>query len=389
MAGNAKTVSVSGGRIDFPNTLRGLAALSVVIDHYAGVYIGDRSFLAQMIHAPVMSVQDVPVPSYLELPALLPTIIYGSFGVALFFIISGFVIPLSLARENRLTFAIGRFFRIYPTYVVGFAITVASIYLSTRYFGTEWPFGWGIAPHFIPGLREVFRVPNIDWIIWTLETEIKFYFVCMILMPLLRSASMKVFAFPVGLAVLGFLLAWKLPEWKETTYVLYHVAYEAVMGIPYLVFMFIGVAFNFMYRKALNAAVGLMIIVTLFLCFTYGIYAGPKPEFVIVSWSYAYAIPLFWFAMMFPKLFQSTRVGDFFASISYPLYVVHGITGFVALRILSDFGLQPWLALLIVFPFICALSWVLHKFVETPTRLFGKRFAAQVETSLMSRKLAE
>ncbi|MCH4539060.1 acyltransferase family protein [Ochrobactrum sp. A-1] len=378
----------SGGRIDFPNTLRGVAALSVMIDHYAGFYIGDRGFLSEMIHAPILSTQEVPVPAYLELPSILPTIIYGSFGVALFFIISGFVIPLSLARETRLTFAISRIFRIYPTYIAGFGITVASIYLSTRYFGLAWPFGWGIAPHFIPGLREVFRVPNIDWIIWTLETEIKFYVVCVLLLPWLRKSSLWVFAFPICLAVFGFLLSLKLAEWKDTAYITYHLAYEVIMGAPYLVYMFIGVVFNFLYRKVLSVPVGLVIISAIFICFVYGIRLGPKPEFAIVSWSYAYAIPLFGFAMLFPRVFRSNAVGDFFASISYPLYVVHGITGYVALRILSDLGAEPWLALLIVTPSIFALAWLLHKFVETPTRLFGKRVAAQLEVAFPSRRTA-
>lgn len=386
MAGGKITKAVSSGRIDFPNTLRGFAALSVMVDHYAGVYIGDRGFLAQMINAPVMSVDDVPIPSYLELPSMLPTIIYGSFGVALFFIISGFVIPLSLMRETRLTFAIGRIFRIYPTYIAGFSITIASIYVSTRYFSMSWPFGWSIIPHFIPGMREIFRVPNIDWIIWTLETEIKFYVVCIILLPWLRKPSMKVFAFAIAIALIGFVLSLKLPEWKLTSYVTYHVAYEYVMGVPYLVYMFIGVAFNFIYRKCLNPFVGLAIISSLFACFIYGIYLGPKSEFAIVGWSYAYAIPLFGFAMLFPSIFRSTKIGDFFASISYPLYVVHGITGYVALRILSDLGFAPWAALLVVFPAICFLAWLLHRLVETPTRLLGKRIAAQVEASLLEKQ---
>ncbi len=57
----------------------------------------------------------VPWPAGAELVIASP-INFGAFGVALFFLISGFVIPLSFQSYGRLDFLVARFFRIYPTY---------------------------------------------------------------------------------------------------------------------------------------------------------------------------------------------------------------------------------------------------------------------------------
>jgi peptidoglycan/LPS O-acetylase OafA/YrhL len=47
---------------------------------------------------------------------------FGTFGVSLFFLITGFVIPISLARHNPITFLVNRVFRIYPAYLASLAI---------------------------------------------------------------------------------------------------------------------------------------------------------------------------------------------------------------------------------------------------------------------------
>jgi len=46
-----------------------------------------------------------------------PGIYKGGFGVALFFLISGFVIPFSFLRYTRTGFAIARILRLWPAYM--------------------------------------------------------------------------------------------------------------------------------------------------------------------------------------------------------------------------------------------------------------------------------
>ncbi|MCQ4062259.1 acyltransferase, partial [Klebsiella pneumoniae] len=73
--------------------------------------------IENLIFAPPL---DVSMPVYLGWLHRLPQFNWGAFGVALFFLISGFVIPFSFVKATWLSFLVGRFFRIFPLYAVGF-----------------------------------------------------------------------------------------------------------------------------------------------------------------------------------------------------------------------------------------------------------------------------
>ncbi|MBW9428687.1 acyltransferase family protein [Enterobacter kobei] len=87
--------------------LRGIAGLFVVLFHFRG-YLNNvyaQSDLGQILFNS------------------------GAFGVDLFFMISGFIIALSTEkRTSKISFAIRRFFRIYPCFVVVFLIGVVFVY---------------------------------------------------------------------------------------------------------------------------------------------------------------------------------------------------------------------------------------------------------------------
>ncbi len=165
---------MSENKLLFADTLRGLAALAVVISHTL-IFSGVSASL-------------------------------GQFGVGLFFIISGFVIPLSLDRYDRKGFVISRLFRIYPTYWAAFSITVAVAYLQ----GRTYPLIELVQYYLI--IRDLFGPAALDPIIWTLLIETKFYFLCFVLMPLFVSKSRWLLAVPVAL----LLFALRQPYYPPT-----------------------------------------------------------------------------------------------------------------------------------------------------------------------------
>ncbi len=89
---------------------------------------------------------------------------------------------------------------------------------------------------------------------------------------------------------------------------------------------------------------------------------------------FAFGIAYRW-AVHFPV----NRYLQFFAAISYPLYVVHAIFGYVALRILCDVGFPPHLAMLTVFLSAIGLALLIHWYVEAPTQRLGKRLQQRLE----------
>ena len=140
-----------GPRLSELDALRGIAALSVLLFHYAYQY-------QQTYHH----------------QGLVPfTFGAGKYGVQLFFVISGFVIFWTLDRTRRAgDFVMNRFARLYPTYWASLAITVglvASVGLPNQAVG-----GWDILMN-ITMFPDFLSARPVDGSYWTLQIELFFY----------------------------------------------------------------------------------------------------------------------------------------------------------------------------------------------------------------------
>src|ERR1700730_18454663 len=95
-------------RLAWLDALRGFAALCVVFDHGSTLLLLPvRSFLYQWLNL-------------------------GQFGVFVFFLVSGYIIPASLERKGSVRgFWTGRLFRLYPMYVL--AVVLALVAYLTRH----------------------------------------------------------------------------------------------------------------------------------------------------------------------------------------------------------------------------------------------------------------
>lgn len=366
-------------RVEFANTLRGAAAVSVVVSHYLGVFWLHRETVASLTAAPPLDPEATPTPGLVSVVQFSPWLNWGSLGVALFFIISGFVIPFSLERLSVGGFALSRTMRIVPTYVAGFSLTLLAIYVSSRHFGTEWPYtAREVWWHVIPGLRDVAGTRGIDGIVWTLEIEVKFYVVCAALIVLFRRGSIAVFAAPVVAAMGAFACNAILPDLASGHPTAHRFAMSYLLGSQYVVFMFIGVAFHYLFlgrMGALRTAVTIGVLYTLFHVMWL---QGPDHANIRNAASYVLAVLVFSVAFAYRERFTVSRVPSFLASISYPLYVVHGVAGYATLRVLINVGVPVWASLPLVTVGAVAIAWVLHVTVEQPTQRAGRRLAARV-----------
>src|SRR6202034_795164 len=92
----------AGSRLALLDGLRGLAALCVVFNHFG-------FFVPQHLNA---SINHWVNP--------------GDYGVFVFFLISGYIVPASLERKGSVrTFWVSRIFRLYPLYLLAVCIAVA------------------------------------------------------------------------------------------------------------------------------------------------------------------------------------------------------------------------------------------------------------------------
>lgn len=369
----------AGQRVEFANTLRGFAALAVVISHYFGVFWLDRAAASSLANAPLLPAETHGVPGYVAFLHGSPIFSWGDFGVALFFVISGFVIPFSLRQATWPAFATGRLFRIMPTYVLGFSITLLSLLASTLYFGQDWPFSpHEVLVHYVPGLRDLLWTRNIDGVIWTLEIEVKFYVICACLIIWFRRLDVKVFLAPLALFAGGLLVDRVLPDLHENHQLLWQLAMTFLSFAHYIIFMFVGVVFCYLHESRISASRAWPGIAGLFVLFCVHGWAVPGGVDLREAWSYGFGLLAFAFAFVFPQLFRANRVFDFLAAISYPLYVMHAVTGYVALRIMLDMGLAPWICLPIVTAASFLLAWLLHRLVEKPSQHYGRSLARRL-----------
>ncbi len=362
-------------RLEFANTLRGIAALAVLLGHYLGVFWIDRSAVAALTLAPSLPAS-FGAPAYVDWLNSIPQFRWGQFGVAMFFLISGFVIPFSLLRMDARQFAITRFFRLYPTYAVGFTVSLAALGASAWWQGAAFQIDWAtVASHYVIGTRDLLGKPTLDGVIWTLEVELKFYVICALAAPLLRNSSPWVFAIPAVLAALAF----ALPAFLDGARL-----WSAVVNLQFLVFMFIGVALHQFYRRALAAGPGSLIVATAFVAFwVIPLVVLPgAPTIQAVSGTAALVVFIACFALR--DRFRATSLTSFFADVSYPLYVVHPILGYVLIRALLEAGIPASVAVATATAIVLASAYALHRIVERPSRERGREIA--MSSALQARR---
>lgn len=168
---------MTAARLDHIHGLRAVAALMVVIQH-------------------AMQVAQVHGSALFD--PVLETVNLGRFGVVLFFLISGFVIPFSLKGERPLrTFAIGRFWRLYPAYWLSIPFIAAIGFANAG--STDIPRSLAaMNPGYVLAnmtmVQNLMAVPNIGLGYWTLNCEIVFYFACALLFATGRLSSVPTIA---------------------------------------------------------------------------------------------------------------------------------------------------------------------------------------------------
>lgn len=145
---NGDTLKTASHRLQEVDVLRGFAALFVVLTHYVPHW-SDR-----------LETIFVPIPNA-----------FGIYAVQLFFVISGFVIFMTLDRcQSVAQFAMLRFSRLFPTY---WATLLFATAIGILVFGEQlWP--GGLLTN-LTMFQEYLRFSHLDVVYWSLSLELAFY----------------------------------------------------------------------------------------------------------------------------------------------------------------------------------------------------------------------
>ncbi|MGZ8979623.1 MAG: acyltransferase family protein [Burkholderiaceae bacterium] len=324
------------------DSLRGLAAIVVVLFHYIDKY-GE-------------TVGHVSEPLF--------WVPWGTNGVRLFFIISGFVIFMTLERTRRpMDFLVSRFARLYPAYWTALALTFAVVLLSPT---DLWK------PTGVEALvnttmwQSLFHVRDVEGAYWTLYVELCFYAVMLALFTFgqlkridrwLALALAVVWAFWLGQYLHGeFGWSWLL---------------TATFGkvIPEIPFFVIGVC---LYRIQQAERVDQSIWFMLAALVTIALLKEPLDAATALAGIIA-------FAFIFSGRAALLRIPPlvWLGSISYSLYLIHNRAGRALIHALQQDGWSANASILLVTLLAIGVAAAITYLIERPAQRAIRRWYRQ------------
>lgn len=361
--------SADSSRFHHIDAMRAVAVLFVIWTHYAERF------------APLAG-------SQIFLDTLQRSVNFGRVGVVIFFAISGMLIPTSLRGEigeGTRRFLIRRFFRLYPAY-----------WLTL-------PLGYLIYCHlFNRQMNIVELIANVTMIptafgqtlimphAWTLETELYFYGLCLLLfwcgalhrmrdLYFVCAALCGVFVVTLGLRLMP---ADTLGQYKAMPFHLAIMFWGACFRQAYdRPFQTLRIRWashprahlSLTYRSAMATLT--VLIVSIAIAGAINDWLHHNMEHLPSSLAYVIGIALF--ALLATVLKLRVRLFSWLGEISYSIYLLHGIPLYATLWLCERFQFVGWplgLYMIVAIMPLIPLSWAGYRFCEAPCVRLAHRF---------------
>lgn len=288
-------------------------------------------------------------------------------GVALFFMVTGYLMPLMMEKYSRTSFLINRFFRIFPLLI--FSTTFTGIYLYytqdihntfSSYLGS-WTLSYGF-----------FGVAPIMGVLWTLVIEVLFY---------LLTACIGRFSLYRVILLQAFLLILISTAGSISNYYINLIGKQAI----FILYILLGTAVYLAEREEKFEAKLAIVSYCLMLCYitmqffkktvgSIGTYENLGTHLLAVSIFLGLMIAgrLNLFSKL-PKIFT------WFADLVYPIYLFHVAIGLSTMALIRNVNDNYLVMLLGGFVASVFVSYLAHKLIEKPFINFGRRFTKRRE----------
>ncbi|WRZ95242.1 acyltransferase [Streptomyces sp. NBC_01007] len=381
------------------DALRGIAALLVAFDHSSYAFMAESR------------------------EHVMPQVDIGRYGVLLFFLVSGYVIPASLERRGCVrTFWIGRIFRIYPLWaaVVGSVVALDLLgvaHTHARFAGRN-PVTVAVAH--VTLLQELLGTPSVVLVLWTLSYEMAFYLLVVTLFtvrlhrrsatvalvlgglaavsatagiappasalsaavgagPLVALASTALViavcctgsgasALRVSGAVVGGVLALVLVPFNGTV--------PLWEGLVILAVIFLGTAVQRAEAGETTWPVAARTVVVVLICAVGSAYGHDDgAHFARRGWIAAFLLAVLTFgAGLALRRRRFPRVLTGLGTISYSVYLVHPVLLALSDSAIGRFRRDHLVLEAVFFAVLLPLSVLTHRRIEVPGRAFGRRW---------------
>jgi peptidoglycan/LPS O-acetylase OafA/YrhL len=393
-------------RIEAVQYMRGIAALMVLVAHWANC-LNDIKALGQQTKLTLTATNDngehflgALVGAWDGLKAFPFDLNFASGGVMLFFLISGFVIAISIEKQSPVEFLLRRAFRLVPLAACVVVAIVALNAVLAHYRLAEFraaPLDQILTNMLL--VNDWFWHPMIDLGYWTLLVEVKFYILMAGAAALASSKCigpreilyMVLFAIAVCVPVSSLGSASDMAYLHGLTaqsngYVFYYYRVLAD-NMPFVPFMLCGTVLFFWYDGRMDTA--RMIAYQVFLLNIFAVLFLIKPN----GWSGFYyvgdglraaVIMIMLVGLMKAlrrrkKTFPRSRILGFLGDISYSLYLTHGAFGMVIIGLTYEFTGKANVALAVAAISTLCLSWLLFVAIEKPGIALGRNLARWID----------
>jgi peptidoglycan/LPS O-acetylase OafA/YrhL len=386
-------------RVSSLDSIRGIAAFSVLLFH---CYLLSHDFKRQIDN--VIETYGFPWGSSLSLYMNLFT--SGRSAVIIFFVLSGFVLTLSLLnrKQSYKKFILSRIFRIYPV----LAISVILSYLLHAFIGnnqvpaitnSDWYQFW-VAPPIALTIKDLSGhlaltgiSPNQIYLngpIWSLSHETRFYFIFPLLVLLFYKSKepAKFIILGIILSIAGgmaasFLILAKYVTVGPSGFAEATLLYSFVQTIYFLIFLIAGVflairreKIYILINKLPNIAKSSLLIISLICLFYYDSqysdfvdYLRGIGAFILIALAFS------WHSL---EKFLASPTLLWLGKISYSLYLVHWLVIYSMSELFGNiFPLWIFISIIIIASLICAE--LMSRFVENPCLNLGKKLLQKMK----------
>ncbi|AOH55844.1 acetyltransferase [Peribacillus muralis] len=363
------------------DSLRGVAALIVLIGHYMMVFPSYANYQYGS-NSPNM------VYFFKESPLRL-IFSSGNESVILFFVLSGFVLYLSINSKkfDYSTFLVKRMFRIYIPYIVAISIAILAKVLLSH---TELPFistwfakSWKsldtpslLIQHFL--FIGQYNTDAYNNVIWSLVHEMRISIIFPVLIFLfIRKKLMYSLFWLGGLSLLTTLILYVFGSGLSITSILLSLHYCTLFLMGAILAKYRHELFA--YASKMRKVMKTTLLIVAIICFMYEGIIG-EVDFLnnyifrdyVVSFGVCIFITLSVSSQKASRLLRS-NILTFLGKISYSLYLYHLVSLFSLMYLF--YGKMPTLLLLVCsLIFSILLSSVAYQFIEKPSMKLGSYF---------------
>ena len=347
-----ETTKVAARKMAFIDVLRGLASVLVYVFH-------------QQIHT-FIGYPEKPIPAgSVTWWLFLGAIDLGKIAVAVFFCVSGYLIPSTLTKPGATIreFTIHRLFRLYPAYWVSIASRL--VILLALGMTANLPTTFNLLAN-ITMFQKFIGQQDMIGVFWTLQIELVFYIVA----AFLAWRKLLTQRWPIQLTMM--LLTLICAAGRYVTHKPLPVAMFMAMSLMWMADTLRASERGEVTGAAVKRAIiGMIVMLVPASLLGYG---DEGPRYIT---SYLIAIGIFVFCWAKRAAFEKSNIlmralgwlGDW----SYGIYLMHGSLLILIAQPLKNLTNNVWLTTAGTLPLLLLASWLLYRYIEAPMIRIGKQ----------------